>query len=224
MTRWRQPGASEILQVYLVLATIGYIMSWLSGRVGPETPLASTVVTAFLAWRVSRGGRYSRMILILASGAAYVVATLALARLWNLAAVAAVLITAVQVALLVSPPVYGRTRRVPVPVRMPGWSHLARRPPAVLLPWGLLAGVLLTLALLGNMDFVAIAGCRPAASDACHTLAEGYPLHWLSAYQGDPKIWKGGLLRDGTQWALASTTVLYLAWLYLTAPPDRSPS
>jgi hypothetical protein len=45
----------------------------------------------------------------------------------------------------------------------------------------LLAGVLLTLAGLGHMDWVTIAGCRPAASDACRTLAEGYPLRWLTS-------------------------------------------
>ena len=81
MTRWRRPGASEILQVYLLLAVIESIMSWLLRSTAPQGPLSSIPITAFLTWRVSRGGRYSRMILILASGASYAVATLALARL-----------------------------------------------------------------------------------------------------------------------------------------------
>jgi hypothetical protein len=126
------------------------------------------------------------------------------------------------VALLVSPPVYGRTRPTPIPVRAQGWTQLVRRPPAALLAWGLLAGVLLTLACLGSGDFIAIAGCRPAASDACIALAEGYPLRWLTAQQNDPVILKGALLRDCAQWALASASVLYLAWLRLTAPAGPS--
>ena len=124
--------------------------------------------------------------------------------------------------MLVSPPVYGRTRRVPVPVRAPGWTRLVRRPPAWLLPWGLLAGVLVTLACLGSMDWVAVPGCRPAASGACMALAEGYPLRWLTAHQNEPVISKGALLKDCAQWALASMSVLYLGWLWLTAPAGLS--
>jgi hypothetical protein len=205
----------------MLLATIGFILGWLSRTGEPPSVLRSIQGTALLALFVSRGGRISRMLLIIGSVAYCAVAVLTVARSWGPAAIALVLISVVQVVLLASPPVYGRTRPVPIEVRAPGWSQLVRRPPAWLLPWGLLAGVLLTLAFLGNMDFVAIAGCQPAASDACHTLAEGYPLHWLSAYQGNPDIWKGGLLRDGTQWSLATTALLYLAWLYLTAPADR---
>jgi hypothetical protein len=101
-------------------------------------------------------------------------------------------------------------------------AGLVRRPPSWLLSCGLLAGALLTLACLGNMDWVAIPGCRPAASDACAALAEGYPLRWLTAHQNVPVISKGALLRDWAQWALVSTSVLYLAWAWLTAPADLS--
>lgn len=133
MTRWRRPGADEMLLAYMLLATIGLIWSWLSRSAG-----------------------------------------------------------------------------------------LVRRPPSWLLSCGLLAGALLTLACLGNMDWVAIPGCRPAASDACAALAEGYPLRWLTAHQNVPVISKGALLRDWAQWALVSTSVLYLAWAWLTAPADLS--
>lgn len=80
----------------------------------------------------------------------------------------------------------------------------------------------MTLACLGNGDFLPIPGCRTAASSACTALAEGYPLRWLTAYQNNPLISKGALLKDCAQWALASTLVLYLAWLWLTAPGDPS--
>jgi hypothetical protein len=180
--------------------------------------------TAFLVWRVSRGGRISRMILIIGSGANYAATALAVARQWDVAVVVLAIISAAQVTLLFSPPVYGRTRRPgPVHVRARSWSQLLPpRPPAWLLPWGLLAGVLVTLACLGSMDFTTIAGCRPAASDACSALAEGYPLRWLTAIQGTPVISKEALLRDSVQWALGCTSLLYLAWLWLVPPADLS--
>jgi hypothetical protein len=207
----------------MVLATIGFILSWLSRSAGPKYPLWSFLITVFLAWRVSRGGMVSRMILIIVSGASCAVAALAIARLWDLTIMAQVVIGAAQVALLASPPVYARTRRpMPIPVRARGWAQLVRRPPVWLLPWGLLAGVLLTLACLGNMDWATIPGCRPAASDACGALTEGYPLRWLTAHQNEPVVFKGALLKDCAQWVLVSMSVLYLGWLWLTAPTGAS--
>jgi hypothetical protein len=72
------------------------------------------------------------------------------------------------------------------------------------------------------MDFTTVAGCRPAASDACGAWAEGYPLRWLTAIQGTPLISKEALLRDSVQWALGCTSLLYLAWLRLTPSADFS--
>jgi hypothetical protein len=147
---------------------------------------------------------------------------LAIARLWDVSVFALVTISAAQIALLGSPPVYGRTRPIPIVVRAWGWSHLLRRPPTWLLACGLLAGVVVTLACLGNNEFVALPGCRPAASDACGAFVEGYPLRWLTAHQNVPLIFKGALLKDCVQWALVSTSVLYLGWLWLTPPDDPS--
>jgi hypothetical protein len=207
--------------VYVLLAAIGFIGNWLSRSAGSQQPLPSFLITAFLTWRVSRGGWFARRILIVASFASGAVAAVDVARRWDLTVMALVIIGAVQVALLVSPPVYGRTRRTPIPVRAPGWARLVRRPPAWLLPWGLLAGVLVTLACLGSMDWVAVPGCRPAASDACSALAEGYPLRWLTAVPtNEPLISKGALFKDCAQWALISTSVLYMAWLWLTVPNE----
>jgi hypothetical protein len=215
VTRWRRPGADEILLIYVLLAAIGFIGNWLSGSAGLQHPLPSVLITAFLARRVSRGGWFARRILIVASFASGAVAAFDVARRWDLTVLALVIIGAAQVALLVSPPVYGRTRRTPIPVRAPGWARLVHRPPAWLLPWGLLAGV------LGSMDWVAVPGCRPAASDACSALAEGYPLRWLTAVQTNvPLISKGALFKDCAQWALVSTSVLYMAWLWLTVPNE----
>jgi hypothetical protein len=222
VTRWRRPGADEILLVYLLLVAIGLAWSWRSGSVAPHYPPASFLIAAFLTWRASRGGWLSRRLLIVGSGAFCVAAALAVARLPYLTVTALFIIGAAQVALLVSPPVHGRTRQPgPLQVRAPGWVRLIRRPPAWLLPWGLLAGVLVTLACLGHMDYVAVPGCRPAASDACTALSEGYPLRWLTAVEPNvPVISKEALLKDCVQWALVITSVMYLAWLGLTAPDE----
>jgi hypothetical protein len=212
VTRWQRPGAGEILKVYLLLATTGFVLDWLARGLPAGDLPPWILLTAFLTWRVSRGGRFSRRILIVVSVVSYAGAALNVARSWGLAIIALVVICAVQVTLLMSPPVYGHVQRDPIRVRAQSWARLFRRPAAWLLPCGLLAGVLVTLALLGNMGWATIPGCTPPASDACATLAEGYPLRWLTAYQNTPEISKSALLKDCAQWALAITSLLYLAW------------
>jgi len=64
------------------------------------------------------------MILIIGSGAAYAVTALAVARLWDATVVTLLIISAVLIALLASPPVYGRTRPTPIQVRAQSWSQL----------------------------------------------------------------------------------------------------
>jgi hypothetical protein len=212
VNRWRRPGAGEILLAYLLLEAVGETVAWLShAYTRPQDPPESFLITAFFTWRVSRGGRISRVLLILGSLTSGAAAVLDVARMWNVAVVVLVVIGAAQVLLIASPPVYGRTRRPePVLVRAEGWAQLIPRPPVWLLPWGLFAGAGLTLALLGSMTWAAVPGCHPAAADACTALVEGYPVRWLTARQGEPVIFKGALLRDCVQWALACTSVLYL--------------
>jgi hypothetical protein len=219
--RWLRPGAGEILAVYLLLAVAALIAGWLS--YSPAWADGSSIaVTVFLTWRVSRGGYIARAVLVVTGVLSGASALQSVARHWGLAAIALAVITVVQVALLLSPPVYGRTRRPGrIDVRAPNWGRLLRRPPAWLLPWGLLAGTALTLALLGHMDWVTVAGCRPTGSEGCTALTEGYPLHWLTADQNEPLIAKRSLFEDWTQWTLAGTSLLYLSWLWLTAPEVR---
>lgn len=103
-------------------------------------------------------------------------------------------------------------------------------------PWGLLAGLLLTLAFLGNMDFRNLPGCRqtvygprlPHSLATCDTIDEGYPVRFLSSYPyleqdrgrtsnlsgvdigGVPVINKGGLAEDWLVWSLVSCLALYI--------------
>lgn len=135
MARRRRPGARQMLRIFLLLAAISFTWSWLSHTASPRNALLSLLITAFFTWRVSRGGRISRMILIIGSGVAYAAAVLAIARFWDFSIMIVAILCAAQIALLVSPPVYGRTRRAPIRVRAEGWAQLVRRPPSWLLPW-----------------------------------------------------------------------------------------
>ena len=223
MSRWRQPGASELLLAFLALNVVAFVLIVVWHPVpGLTTSLGGLLVIFFCTWRVSQGGRISRMALILFSGLAYGRVVLNVARSWDLATVALALIFAAHLALLVSPPVFARTRPAPYQVRI-GWTQLVRRPPSWLLPWALFAAMLLTLAYLGSMDSMPLQpGCNPA-SDGCIALTEGYPLRWLTGGHDVPLIDKYALFRDTVQWALTCTSGLYLAWLWLTEPTGVRP-
>ena len=131
---------------------------------------------------------------------------------------------AAQLALLVSPAVYQGTR----PDWQPGQLAPAVRtwvsPPLWLVLSALLAGVIVTLLYLGSMSYVTIRGCGPAGVAAaqlpnrCFTLAEGYPLRFLTTYRSTPRIDKAALIADWAQWALVSFTILYLLWLPFCRP------
>jgi hypothetical protein len=210
-----------MLILFVVLSIAASVLAWLSHpalpRNGQPLSFSATAFTAFVAWRVSRGSSIWHVLLLLMTVGQYLVMTLAVARNWNAAVAGLVVVSAAQVMILVSPPVIDRVGDVTAPGRDSGWAGLVaivRRPPAWLLACGALIGVLVTLAFLGNMGFSTIPGCGPASSDACIALAEGYPLHWLTAVQNDPVIDKGALFKDCFQWTLVSCSVLYAAWLW----------
>ena len=94
--------------------------------------------------------------------------------------------------------------------------------------FAVVAGLVLVAVALGILVHRVLFGQPnhdgPAASDACSALAEGYPLRWLTAVPtNEPLISKGALFKDCAQWALASTSLLYLAWLRLTVPGGGLP-
>ena len=60
------PGADEILLLFLLLAAIALIWNLPPHAVSPpRNPILSFVIECFLVWRVSLGGRISRMVLII---------------------------------------------------------------------------------------------------------------------------------------------------------------
>lgn len=184
-------------------------------------------VLAFLAWRVSRGGRVAWIGLIGWSALGYAAVATTIASVWSLPALSLLAIYPIQIALLTSPAVYQRTR---------GDDHAAlasltarsARPPLWLISTGLLAGLVVTLLYLANMNWTPLPGCgRPGASPGrlparCIGLAEGYPLRFLTAAQNEPMINKEALVKDWAQWSLVSFSACYLLWL--RRDPARQPA
>lgn len=220
---WRvRPG--QLLALYVTLGAAAGMLAAVSHLPLPQRaqPLAFPVA-AFLAWRVSRGGRVSRVILIIVTTLSFGGAAFMHAPPWNSLVLGLLAVYGTQLVILVSPAVYQRTRREAPPAQA-GAAPARWRPPPWLLPSALLAGLLVTLLYLANMAHEALPGCGPAGAtmaelpDRCFTLAQGYPVRFLSAYQGTPQISQTGLTEDWAQWSLVSFTVLYLAWLLHVRP------
>jgi hypothetical protein len=109
------------------------------------------------------------------------------------------------------------------------------KPLAWVVPWGLLAGLLLTLVFLGQMGWKDLSGCGQKTSfpyrlyslpGGCTTIEEGYPVRFLSSFPvleqnpgaawrtaslgSAPYINKRGLIEDWLVWSLISCSVLYI--------------
>jgi hypothetical protein len=117
------------------------------------------------------------------------------------------------------------------------------KPLAWVIPWGLLAGLLLTLALLGSMAWKSQPGCTQTGAGpqlahplaGCYTIVEGAPERFLSSYPSlerdtghttntanltlgsVPIINRGNLVKDWLFWSLVSCPVLYVLALIFGA-------
>jgi hypothetical protein len=103
------------------------------------------------------------------------------------------------------------------------------------IPWGLVAGMILTLLCLGSMNWKPLADCGQRTSPpytlysppgGCFTIDEGYPVRFLSSepgleqnpgaspreagVSGVPVISKGGLAEDWLIWSIVSCLALYI--------------
>ncbi len=230
VARLRRPGAREILLLFVLLSVVAVVVDSLGHSRVQQAGAQILASELFFAWRVSRGGRISRGILVMVTGVSCLAAILRLAVLWNPAIVGLVLVFAIQFVLLVSPPVTARVRRDrdpdPGPAGASGWAGLlavARRPPNWLLAGGVFLGILVALACGASVEWMTIEGCKPALSDACGTLGRGYPLRWLTATGSVPLIHAGSLVKDCVQWTLVSWAALYACGLWFQPPaPVRS--
>jgi hypothetical protein len=141
---WRDPRRAGLLMVaYFLLSLVtGPVISVRIGT-GGLSWLAGWVVSGILAWRVTHGGRIARTLLIVDAGAGLIASVIFLAIRFSWAEAGLLAACAAQVALLLSPAAYERTR----PARQ-GSASVAlwrRRRPAPLVA-ALTAGAVLALA------------------------------------------------------------------------------
>jgi hypothetical protein len=180
----------------------------------------SFLLALFWCWRVASGGRISRILLILSVGSSYAAAVTHLAAWWDLQAVGLLAISAAQLALLLSPAAYLRTRPdaevMPVTADVPATAVIHFRLRLWMLGAAALAGPILALVLLKPARFLDLPGCGrgPAPSPArCSGFGHGYPL--LVQTSVGPQNWDwAAFAKDSVQWALVGLSVMYLVWLY----------
>jgi hypothetical protein len=125
---WQDPAWAGVFMVaYFVLSLV--TGASISLGLGPAS-LSGWLATAFLAWRVTDGGRISRMLLIVLSWASFIFAVVLTRTGLSVAEFCTLVASAVQIALLLSPAGYERTRReygrTPLwRTREPGWLAIA---------------------------------------------------------------------------------------------------
>jgi hypothetical protein len=186
------------------------------------------VFAAFLAWRVTREGSFARGLIILytisgIAGHAGLLSSPGM-RSGSLISLGLLAIYLVQIALLVSTPVYNRTRKNQADLA-PDGARLWVLPPRWMPVAAAAAGVIITLLSRGNMTYLNAPGCQSpylaphsAPLDQCGTLAEGYPIHYLSAMP-TLSLSKSAAAEDLAIWTLVSFAAVYLLWL-----PSRRPA
>jgi hypothetical protein len=224
---WRNPRWAGLLMLAYVLLSLAVGPDVFSktgpGPVGPSAHVSGALAAAFFAWRVTRGGRISRMLLIVVTGIAFLAAAFVIASRFGPLVFAVLVGYAAQLALLFSPAVYQRTRPPGWPGRV-WWTRV--RPPAALLLFGVLAGLVVSLLGLSHLA-TPPAGCYGdgghTAGLLCVTFADGYPLHWLAAYHSALVVNWGAMLKDLAQYTVISVSVLYALWLgpRTREEPDR---
>jgi hypothetical protein len=214
---WRSEAGVVLLACFVLrLAALGCIALAHPGLRAQQVPLSQQppwlLLEAFLTWRVWRCGRISRVLLILDAMGSFAKTAFLGSGGWNLSVLALLAIYAAELALLLSPAVYLRTRK-----EMPPGEFVDRGVPRLwMVLTALLAGIVVTLLYLASMGGAALPGCGPAGDAiaqlpaSCFGLARGFPLRFLTAYQGTPLINTTALIEDWAQWSLVSFSALYL--------------
>jgi len=157
---WRDPRRAWLLMTawFLLSLVTGPILSVHVSNGSPATSfltrLVSWAFSAFFAWRVTRGGRISRTLLILAAAGGALASVITLASQPRLAELGLLADQAAQLAVLLSPAVYLRTRPGGQPgARIPLWRRRSPAPLMAALAVGALlglAGVAICAAVIGD--------------------------------------------------------------------------
>ena len=231
---WRDPRWTGLLMLGYVLLSLavgpdGFLRVG-TGPIGPGAFLFGGLAAALFAWRVTRGGRASRILLIVSTALAFLATAFEIAPRFGLAVFAVLAACAMQLALLLSPAVYQRTRprgaagpgdgtgpadgAGPADAVGPaGWARV--RPPLALILLGLLAGLAVTLVGLSHLG---PPGCEDGAAGRaptifCPAVAEGFPLRWLAADHRALIVTWSALLKDLVEYTVISMAALYGGWL-----------
>ena len=240
MARTLRPGVLMTAYLALFLA----VGPWPGAHGVPATAhalahdasLSGLLVAVFLSWRVTRGSSFARGLIlvwtILGFAGTFMSQALqsgSLVPCWLLAG------SAGQLALLLSAPVYARTRKFPV-AGEPGRAVLWPVPPLWTLPAAAAAAVACTLLGLGSMDYP-----RPPVPDcgaAACTLSQGYPAHFLTAAQGvslgdgvgqflsqlaGAAYNASALAEDLALWFVTAFALIYLLWIPSRRPAESPP-
>jgi hypothetical protein len=214
---WRDPRWTGLLMLGYVLLSLavgpdGFLRVG-TGPIGPGAFLFGALAAALFAWRVTRGGRASRIVLIVSTALAFLATAFEIAPRFGLAVFAVLAACAMQLALLLSPAVYERTRPRDGAGRA-GWARV--RPPLALVLLGLLAGLAVTLVGLSHLG--PPPGCEDGAAGRaptilCPTIADGFPLRWLAADHRALVVTWSAMLKDLVEYTVISAAALYGGWL-----------
>lgn len=117
---WQDPGLSPLPMVaYCLLSLVTGVN--LSVGIGPLPAISGWVATLFFAWRTAAGGRFSRLLLLLVSWTAFIFAVVSVRSNSSVRDLAALLASAAQIALLLSPGIFEASRPVDYFGRYPLW-------------------------------------------------------------------------------------------------------
>lgn len=215
---WRYGAAWQLRLFWLLEAFITVRSTRAAGAGYPVSVGLDLLIDAFIAWRVWDGGHIMRGWLLITNSVGYLTAVLSVAREWNPWVVPALAIPLVSLVVLNSPAIRDRVARAhgrppPRPLVL-----VPIRPPAWILPWGMLGGVAVTLLFLAQMGYAPLPGCgipgTPASllPERCIGLWQGYPLRFLVADQGEARVVTSHLLMNWAQWSLLCCSALYAIW------------
>ena len=214
---WRDPRRAGLLMAASFLISLAVDPSVFlkvgSGPPGLGTHVLGALGSAFFAWRVTRGGRISRMLLVISAEIGFLTTAFEIASRFGPVVFGVLIANAVQIALLLSPAVYQRTRP-PDWAGPVGWTRVW--PPPALLLLGILAGLVATLLGLAQIDFPA-SGCyygdAGRASMTCLTVVDGWPLRWLGGYHSALVVDWAAMAKDLVQCTVIGASVFYCFWL-----------
>ena len=214
---WRDPRRAGLLMAasFLISLAVGpsVFLNTGSGPPGLGTHVLGALVSAFFAWRVTRGGRISRMLLVISAELAFLATAFEIASRFGPVVFSVLIANAAQIALLLSPAVYQRTRP-------PDWAGRVRwtrvRPPVAFLVLSILAGLVVMLLGLAHADFPS-SGCdygeAGRVSMTCLTLVDGWPLRWLCVYRSALVVDWAAMAKDLAQYTVIGASVFYCFWL-----------